>query len=130
MKKNILSLVFAIVCILTSGIILTACKQNDWNPPNNIVQNLPEKIHVVYNANEYSSGLIIVKDGDEYYINGKNKWHADRKEIYMKTNLANEVCKAEDGQGWGSISAHWNGSTWILASNETEYTPADRKSVV
>ena len=126
MKKRVLSIIVAFVCVIGCVSGLTACvKRTYWEPPRNVVQNLPDKIHVVYNANDYSHGLIFVKDGDEYYVNGKNKWYADRREIYMRTNLTKEVCKAEDGQGWLSITAHWTGSEWILAEDETEFTPAN-----
>ena len=125
MKKKILSLILALASVIASGLSLMACNNDVLIVPSNVVQNLPDKIHVVYNADEYSHGLIFVKDGDEYYINGKNRWHADRREIYMRTNLTQEVCRAEDGEGWLSISAHFTDGAWILAEDETEYTPAN-----
>ena len=125
MKRRFFSFALALVFVV-AGLCLPACSKKEvWTPPRNVVQNLPDKIHVTYNESEYSHGLIFVKDGNEYYINGINKWHADRREVYMRRNLTHEVCKSDDGNGWGFISAHWDyySDGWVLAADETDYTP-------
>ena len=82
--KKFLSIVACFMLACTSFAFVGCKKSEPYQPTRNVVQNLPEKFHVEYNTTDYYQGLIFVKDGNEYYINGKNKNHTERHEIYMK----------------------------------------------
>lgn len=124
--NKIFNSVIIFVLTFSCMIMFTACGGDVWEPPHNVVQNLPDKIHVEYASDDYYT-TIFIKDGNEYYCKGKNIHGYDRDEIYMRRDLSHEVCVAEGYGGWGFITARWNSysepETWLLAADDLGTSP-------
>ena len=119
MKKKILAFVLAFMFVLPCAFLLSGCGKKDvWEPPHNVVQNLPTKLHVEYGS------TVFVKDGNEYYCVASNKHRSNRTQVYMKLGLTHEVCVAQGYGGWLFISAYYNDYTenWVLATEDDECT--------
>ena len=127
--KKLLSILLCFTIAFSSFLCASCGNKSSWQPPRNVIQNLPNKIHVEYN------GIIFVKDGDEYYCQASNIHGFHRTQMYMKRNLSQEVCIAEGYGGWRFITAITYEDSWIIADtwnendkNQNTYTNAEYKT--
>ena len=117
MKKKIFAFVLAFMFILPCALLLTACgKKDPYVPPRNVVQRLPEKIHVEYGS------TIFVKDGNEYYLSGENIHRTTVDEVYMKDGLTHEVFVTDRWGGMLYITAYYDDNT---DDNHNTYTNSE-----
>ena len=87
MRKKILSFMLAFVCIITCGLCLTACGNNNYDDHINIRQTLPDKVHVEY------GNVVYVKDGNDIYAKSEVYSMSGRHEVYVRENLSLHFCK-------------------------------------
>ena len=124
--KKILS-IFACLILACTSFAFVGCKKSEpYQPPRNVVQNLPDKLHVEYSSTTF------VKDGNEYYCWASNTHGAHRSSMYMKRELNNEYCIAEGYGGWNFITAIYYPDAWVIADtwnendkNQNTYTNAE-----
>ena len=126
MKKKILSLVLALVCIMSCGLFFTACGGSGWEKPKRVVLSLPQNLHVEYtNVPIKGDALlpgscVLIKEGDLYYVKAPTTYSSDRLEVMVKENLQT----AQYDRSF--ISARWaylpsGVEEWQTAPNDTNY---------
>lgn len=130
--KKVLSIFVCFVFTCTFLVFVGCGNKTPYEPPRNVVQNLPDKIHVEYDT----YGVVFVKDGNEYYCQASNVHGYHRSPMYMKRELSREVLIEEGYGGWRfitAITAYPDG--WIIADswnendkNQNTYTNAEHKT--
>ena len=127
MKKKVLSFILTFVCIISCGLMFTACLNNNhWEPPKRIALSMPENLHVEY-TNHWLKGdallpsyCVLVKEGNLYYVKAPTDYSSDRLEVMVKENLQN----AQYDRSF--ISARWaylegGVEVWQTAPDDTNY---------
>jgi len=133
MKKKIIDVMLAFVCIISCGVCLTACGNKEtWHAPQRVHLSLTDKVHVEYINNAISgdstlpSYCVLVKEGNQYYIKTPHKYYqSNRLEVFVKTNLTNAVEFAGAEYSQGHISARWDdyANAWISAADDSDTSP-------
>ncbi len=120
MKKKLLSLTLVLVSVLACIVCLSACGSKKSGISYKISLKLPECVHV-----EYNNGMILVKDGNEYYVKAATIYSSDRLEVYAKVDLSNPVILDQPQYSQGFITARWVDvdNVWQCAEMDTNYSP-------